>query len=238
MKYHGSKTWLAPLIDRLLPEVSTLVSPFFGSGKVELRLLRRPGLRIKGSDAWQPLVKLYAAALTRPGELAARLRESQTLTREQYRELLRTEFEDEVDEGARVFRVLYHSFNGWWGKYVLRPKPPHTRSSSLWPLLESADYRERLEVTRRDVFDVLADPRGDVLYLDPPYLKPEVHYPCADHSVGFHRRLADALKACPVPFALSLNDVPEAKELYSWCRVLEPKAGELLFLWPPDWWRA
>jgi DNA adenine methylase len=223
-------------MDRLLPEVSTLVSPFFGSGKVELRLLRRPNLRVKGSDAWGPLVKLYKAALTRPGELAARLRETQTLSREQYKELLETEFEDEVDEGARVFRVLYYSFNGWWGKYVLRPRPTHTRSSSLWPLLVRANYRERLEVTRRDVFDVLADPQGDVLYLDPPYVLDRAHYPCADHSVEFHRRLADALRVSQKPFALSLNDVPEARELYSWCRVLEPKAGELLFLWPADWW--
>jgi hypothetical protein len=48
MRYKGSKAWLAPLMERLLPDVQTLVSPFLGSGKVELALLRR-GVRVQGS---------------------------------------------------------------------------------------------------------------------------------------------------------------------------------------------
>ena len=35
LKYMGSKSWLAPHVDRLLGDVAVLHSPFFGSGKLE-----------------------------------------------------------------------------------------------------------------------------------------------------------------------------------------------------------
>jgi site-specific DNA-adenine methylase len=238
MRYKGSKAWLAPLLGRLLPEVRTLISPFFGSGKVELALMRRPGLRILGSDAWAPLVALYAAALAHPAEVEARLAALQVPTREEYRALMAAESADPVAEAARVFQVLNSSFDGQWGKYVPR-RPPAT--SALHRLLRDASARERLTVARRDVFEVLAELRPDestALYLDPPYLLKRHLYPVADHSPAFHRRLAAALRECPVPFALSLNDCPEAHSLYGeWCRTLRPRARELLFLWPPAWWK-
>ena len=34
LKYMGSKSWLAPHVDRLLGDVAVLHSPFFGSGKL------------------------------------------------------------------------------------------------------------------------------------------------------------------------------------------------------------
>ena len=43
VKYMGSKSWLAPHVDRLLGDVAVLHSPFFGSGKLEYYLAtRRP----------------------------------------------------------------------------------------------------------------------------------------------------------------------------------------------------
>ena len=45
LKYMGSKSWLAPHVDRLLGDVAVLHSPFFGSGKLEYYLaIRRPAL--------------------------------------------------------------------------------------------------------------------------------------------------------------------------------------------------
>jgi site-specific DNA-adenine methylase len=235
MRYKGSKAWLAPLMERLLPDAHTVVSPFLGSGKVELALLRR-GLRVQGSDAWRPLVTLYEAALARPSELAARLNALQTPSRQEYRELLAAEPTDALDQAARVYQVLHNSYDGEWGKYA--PRKPAS-ACALHRLLRDASARARLTVTCRDAFEVLSELRpGVVLYLDPPYLlKGRRRYPTADHSLAFHRRLATALRECPVPFALSVNDAPQAHQLYGdWCATLRPRANELLFLWPPAWW--
>ena len=56
LKYFGSKAWLAPHMDRLLGDVAVLHSPFFGSGKLEYYLAaRRPGLEVRGVDAFEPV---------------------------------------------------------------------------------------------------------------------------------------------------------------------------------------
>ena len=59
LKYFGSKAWLPPHMDRLLGDVAVLHSPFFGSGKLEYYLAaRRPGLEVRGVDAFEPVGNL------------------------------------------------------------------------------------------------------------------------------------------------------------------------------------
>ena len=60
LKYMGSKSWLAPHVDRLLRDVAVLHSPFFGSGKLEYYLAtRRPALKVCGVDAFEPVANLH-----------------------------------------------------------------------------------------------------------------------------------------------------------------------------------
>ena len=64
LKYFGSKAWLAPHMDRLLGDVAVLHSPFFGSGKLEYYLAaRRPGLEVRGVDAFEPVANLHRCYL-------------------------------------------------------------------------------------------------------------------------------------------------------------------------------
>ena len=66
LKYFGSKAWLAPHLDRLLGDVTVLHSPFFGSGKLEYYLAaRRPGLEVRGVDAFEPVANLHRCYLRR-----------------------------------------------------------------------------------------------------------------------------------------------------------------------------
>ena len=66
LKYFGSKAWLAPHLDRLLGDVAVLHSPFFGSGKLEYYLAaRRPGLEVRGVDAFEPVANLHRCYLRR-----------------------------------------------------------------------------------------------------------------------------------------------------------------------------
>ena len=64
LRYMGSKAWLAPHMDRLLGDVAVLHSPFFGSGKLEYYLAaRRPGLEVRGVDAFEPVANLQRCYL-------------------------------------------------------------------------------------------------------------------------------------------------------------------------------
>ena len=64
LKYMGSKSWLAPHVDRLLGDVAVLHSPFFGSGKLEYYLAaRRPALEVRGVDAFKPVANLHRCYL-------------------------------------------------------------------------------------------------------------------------------------------------------------------------------
>ena len=64
LKNMGSKAWLAPHLDRLLGDVAVLHSPFFGSGKLEYHLAaRRPGLEVRGVDAFEPVANLHRCYL-------------------------------------------------------------------------------------------------------------------------------------------------------------------------------
>ena len=64
LKYMGSKSWLAPHMDRLLGDVTVLHSPFFGSGKLEYYLAaRRPALEVRGVDAFEPVANLHRCYL-------------------------------------------------------------------------------------------------------------------------------------------------------------------------------
>ena len=66
LKYFRSKAWLAPHMDRLLGDVAVLHSPFFGSGKLEYYLAaRRPGLEVRGVDAFEPVANLHRCYLRR-----------------------------------------------------------------------------------------------------------------------------------------------------------------------------
>ena len=58
------------------------------------------------------------------------------------------------------------------------------------------------------------------VYVDPPYIFPgrSMNYYGTrrrEHDLAFHSELRDALFASGLPFVLSINDVPEAWELYS-----------------------
>ena len=51
-------------MDRLLGDVAVLHSPFFGSGKLEYYLAtRRPALKVRGVDAFEPVANLHRCYL-------------------------------------------------------------------------------------------------------------------------------------------------------------------------------
>ena len=67
------------------------------------------------------------------------------------------------------------------------------------------------------------DSAGTMFYLDPPYWGSEGDYGKALFSRPDFQRLADQLARAQGRWLLSINDVPEIREVFSWARIEEVK---------------
>ena len=110
-----------------------------------------------------------------------------------------------------------NSFLGKWGSFT--QQRPLGLSS-----VRRMQRRPRNAVRCQDALGYLrALPRQaprQAIYADPPYIFPgrSMNYYGTrrrGHDLAFHSELRDALFASGLPFVLSINDVPEAWELYS-----------------------
>ena len=83
LSWQGCKYGRRDLIAAYVPaDVSSLVSPFFGGGAVELGLLRqRPELKIKASALRAPLVRFWQQMLISPRNVVDKLEEDIPVTR-------------------------------------------------------------------------------------------------------------------------------------------------------------
>ena len=123
LKYFGSKAWLAPHMDRLLGDVAVLHSPFFGSGKLEYYLAaRRPGLEVRGVDAFEPVANLHRCYLRRdPVFLRSLLRlVGRRVDRRFYSgRLLPGALRGRAGRRAAcAYVLLRNSFSGKWGSFA------------------------------------------------------------------------------------------------------------------------
>ena len=123
LKYMGSKSWLAPHVDRLLGDVAVLHSPFFGSGKLEYYLaIRRPALEVHGVDAFEPVANLHRCYLRQdPVFLRSLLRlAGRKVDRRFYFSHLLpgTQRGRAGRRAACSFVLLRNSFSGKWGSFI------------------------------------------------------------------------------------------------------------------------
>ena len=61
---YGKQIVVGPTCGPVLGDVAVLHSPFFGSGKLEYYLaIRRPALKVRGVDAFEPVANLHRCYL-------------------------------------------------------------------------------------------------------------------------------------------------------------------------------
>lgn len=198
----------------------TYAEPFVGMGGVFLRRRQRPQAEVINDwsqDVWtfyRVLQEHYAAFLD--------LMKFQLTSRAGFERLVAVDPATLTDM-QRAARFLYLQRTAFGGKVtgrnfgVSRHRSGRMDISRLGSVLE--DIHERLAgvvVERLPFADFMAryDDRETLFYLDPPYWGSEGDYGKALFSRADFEVLVAALKRLKGRFILSINDVPETRELF------------------------
>ena len=193
MRYPGGKT---RAVTQILPffaaTPSTLISPFFGGGSVELALAAR-GWRVTGYDYFAPLVDFWQVALTDATALADAVMKYLPLEKRTFHLLQETRFTTKLERAAAFFVLNRSSFSGSTMSGGMSPgherftesaiqRLRNFKADNLW--VERADFRK----------SIMAHP-NDLLFLDPPYVTASHLYGRHGHlHQGFdHEALADLI---------------------------------------------
>lgn len=149
----------------------------------------------------------------------------------------RTEFNRLVDTNPetltdleRAARFLYLQRTAFGGKVsgrnfgVALDRPARFNLTTLEPMLE--DLHSRLSGVVIECLDFgefirRYDTPGTLFYLDPPYWGSEGDYGKALFARQDFQRLAEILTGIKGRFLMSINDVPEIREIFSWARLEE-----------------
>ena len=218
----GKKVLAGRLIDRIraIPH-ETYVEPFVGMGGV---FLRRP-FRAKAeviNDASADVAVLFRILQRHYQALMDMLR-WQLTSREEFQRLLAMA-PDTLTDLERAARFLYLQRLAFGGKVQGRNfgvsvgLPGRFDVGKLGPLLEAVHERLAGVVIERLPYHQLLpryDRPGTLFYLDPPYWGNEADYGQGVFGREDFTRLAELLGSLKGRFILSINDVPEIRQIFA-----------------------
>lgn len=221
--YIGGKKRLAREIVARIAAIPhhTYVEPFIGMGGVFLRR-ETPATVEVINDKSQDVATLFRI-LQRHFQAFIDMLKWQLTSRAEFERLLAMEPASLTDL-ERAARFLYLQRTAFGGKVagrnfgVSRDQAGRFDVTVLVPLL--ADLHQRLAgvvIERLDWSDLLAryDGPRTLFYLDPPYWGGERDYGEGMFTSEDFERLAEALGAIEGRFLLSINDVPEIREIFA-----------------------
>lgn len=200
---------------------TTYAEPFVGMGGVFLRRASRPRSEVI-NDRGRDVANLFRILQRHYPQFLEVLR-FQLTTRAEFNRLVNTDPETLTDL-ERAARFLYLQRTAFGGKVsgrnfgVSKNRPARFNLTTLEPMLEDLHARlagvvvECLDwsefVTRYDGPDTL-------FYLDPPYWGCENDYGKAMFGRDEFARMAEQLAGIRGRFILSINDVPEVREIFA-----------------------
>lgn len=227
----GGKRNLAKRICATLDAIpcTTYCEPFVGMGGIFLRRTSRPRAEVI-NDYGRDVANLFRILQRHYPQFLDVLR-FQLTTRVEFNRLVDTNPETLTDL-ERAARFLYLQRTAFGGKVSGRnfgvsiDRSARFNLTTLEPMLE--DLHSRLSGVIIECLDFEAfirryDFAGTLFYLDPPYWGCEGDYGKALFSRADFQRLSDALAGIKGSFVLSINDVPEIRELFGWARIEEVK---------------
>ncbi len=225
----GGKRNLARRICGLIDATphTTYAEPFVGMGGVFLRRAMRPKAEVI-NDRSRDIANLFRILQRHYIQFLDVLRFGLT-TRAEFERLVRVE-PDTLTDLERAARFLYLQRTAFGGKVsgrnfgVDKGRPARFNLIALEPLLE--DLHTRLSGVTIECLDWSAFiPRYDgpetLFYLDPPYWGCEDDYGRQMFQRADFARLAEVLASTKGRFVLSINDVPEIRDLFAWARIEE-----------------
>lgn len=205
----------------------TYAEPFVGMGGIFLRRTRRPKAEVI-NDRGQDVANLFRILQRHYVAFLDMLR-FQLTTRAEFDRLVATDPATLTDL-ERAGRFLYLQRTAFGGKVsgrnfgVSRDRPGRFNLTTLEPMLE--DLHTRLAgvvIECLDYGDFIRryDGPGTFFYLDPPYWGCEDDYGRALFGRDDFARMAEQLVTLQGRFLMSINDVPEIREIFAWARVDE-----------------
>lgn len=225
--YVGGKKQLASrLIDRIgAIEHQTYAEAFVGMGGVFLRRPSRPKVEVI-NDASRDIATFFRV-LQRHYQALMDMLKWQVTSRAEFQRLVAQD-PDTLTDLERSARFLYLQRLSFGGKVAGRSfgittdGPARFDINRLGPLLEAAHERLSgvwIECLGWQAFIERWDRPGTLFYLDPPYWGTEHFYGRDLFGREQFELLSAALQRLQGRFILSLNDVPEVRELFAWAAI-------------------
>jgi DNA adenine methylase len=199
--------------------------PFVGMGGVFLRRSLAPKVEAI-NDANRDVATLFRV-LQRHFQAFMDMLKWQVASKAEF-ERLTDQDPDTLTDLERAARFLYLQRLAFGGKVTGQNFGVATTSGArfnitrLAPLLEAVHERLAgvwVDCVPWEAFLSRWDRPGTLFYVDPPYWGTEHFYGRALFPPADHTRLAAALKGLRGRFILSLNDVPEVRDLYAWASI-------------------
>lgn len=215
--YIGGKNRLANGIIEILPKHTTYVEAFAGGAQVFFR--KEPSKIEVLNDLDGEIVNLYRVCQQHYEELLRYFRF--VLVSRKWFGLLKSSDPESLTDIQRAARYLYILRN-CFASLVRNPvyhrnvvQPPSFNLTGLPELIENAHKRlERVQLECAPYEEVLRrfDRPTTLFYLDPPYYGRKLYRHNLDEAD--FATLADQLGKLKGTFVVSLNDVPEVRELF------------------------
>lgn len=224
--YIGGKRNLARRLAEMIEATphDLYAEPFIGMGGVFLA--RKRPARVEVINDISTDVATLFRILQRHYQALLDMLRWQVTSREHF-ERLAAAHADSLTDLERAARFLYLQRTTWGGKVASRTfgvnsaAPARFNFIKLEPMLGALHERLAGVVIERLPYDQLLAryDRGDALfYIDPPYWGSETYYG-ATWSRDEFDRLAEALRRLKGQWLMSINDVPEIRDLFGWARI-------------------
>lgn len=225
----GGKKNLAKRICAILDQIpcTTYAEPFVGMGGIFLRRTSCPRAEVI-NDAGKDVANLFRILQRHYPQFLDVLR-FQLTVRAEYIRLTDTPPHTltDLERAARFLYLQRTAFGANPSGYnfgVSPGRPGRFNLSRLEPMLE--DLHSRLAgviIECLDFGDFITryDTSGTLFYLDPPYWGAENYYGKGLFSRQDFQRLADILTGIKGRFVMSINDVPEIRQIFAWARIEE-----------------
>ena len=219
----GGKRNLARRITAILDATpcDTYAEPFVGMGGIFLRRQMRPRAEVI-NDRSRDVANLFRILQRHYPQFLEVLR-FQLTTRVEFNRLVDTN-PDTLTDLERAARFLYLQRTAFGGKVASRTfgvSPDRSGKfnlTTLEPMLEDLHCRlSGVVVECLDYADFVGryDRAGTLFYLDPPYWGCEDYYGKELFTRADFARLADLLAGITGRFVMSINDLPEVREVFA-----------------------